>query len=229
MDAGNHCSVILKRNATETETESKGNDMTENEMVNTNDSADANGTPERPVDAAALAESTTLEQYISAGGCHDSLANNRILAALIEREVLHCISSTVQFAAATTELHEACELVTPTASPSITPSHSPTPSITPSKSITPTPTTTPSVSITVTPSHSPSHTPSNTPAASTNNCDTWVFIATNPGGTGVVTARLCGFATNTNYVFVDGQTFCIVNGTTPSATDGTVSLLNLGC
>ena len=84
--------------------------MTENEMVNTNDSADANGTPERPVDAAALAESTTLEQYISAGGCHDSLANNRILAALIEREVLHCISSTVQFAAATTELHEACEL-----------------------------------------------------------------------------------------------------------------------
>jgi hypothetical protein len=123
----------------------------------------------------------------------------------------------------------AIPLITPTPSPSHTPSHSPTPSITPSKSITPTPTTTPSVSITVTPSHSPSYTPSSTPPASVNDCDTWVFIATNAGGTGVVTAQLCGLATNTNYVFTDGQTFCIVHGTTPTATGGTVSLLNLGC
>jgi len=126
-------------------------------------------------------------------------------------------------------LEVAIPLTTPTPTPSFTPSKTPSASITPTASLTPTRSVTASVSPTPTPSVSPSHTPTPTPSASLSNCDTYVFIATTPGNTGVVTAQLCGFATNTNYVFADGQTFCIVSGTTPTATNGTVSLLNPGC
>lgn len=54
----------------------------------------------KTVDPVALAASASLAQYEAAGGeCH-SIENQRILSRLVEREVLHCLSSTVAYVAA---------------------------------------------------------------------------------------------------------------------------------
>jgi len=121
--------------------------------------------------------------------------------------------------------------VTPASTPSFTPTKSLTPSVshTPSKtpSKTPSYTPTPTCSMTVT----PTPTPSTTPSQPTSTCETWLFIASNPGSAGTVTYTVCGGSSPSTNTIYDGDNFCIKGGTGGSITvsGGSVQSLGYNC